>query len=499
MRTPGRATWRLGILCAFGALTTSCEQVRVTAVEVASLIVDPSQGTVAPGDTLRLRAKLQDASGNDLENRSVVWTSDDPEVVRVEGQGLVRGISPGTTTVRASSQGATGEASITVLPPPDMVLSRSRLTFEAVAGGNPTGSRSVGVSKQGPGILEGIEVSVIHPLGEPTGWLETTLQASVAPTSVSIRADPSDLPPGNHEGRVRVSASTAANSPRFVEVTFVVEARDDDDDNDDKDDDDNDDDEEEEGDLTLAITSGDNQSGTAGEALPNELVVRVREAQGSPRSGVTVSWEADEGSASPPNSQTASNGRATTTWTLGASPGSQTLRARVAGVGSVTFNATAEAEDEDDADDRTPCTGMDALLADLRAIEDANPGSDLAEQLEEVREEVEEAYYERCVKHPPDREDAAKSIEEAVDEMLDTIEDGLIDTTQGEGFLDRLLWVSRTMAIEEIEEAEARGGSQGDIEKAKELVAEGDALHAAGEFEDAAEKYTDAISEAEDA
>jgi hypothetical protein len=269
MRTAGRAMWRFGILATFAALVTSCEQVRITAVDVASLTVDPSEGTLAPGDTLRLRATLRDLSGNNLENRSIEWRSADPAIVRVEGEGLVRGMSPGTTTVRASSQGATGEASITVL--------------------------------------------------------------------------------------------------------------------------------------------------TADEA------------------------------------------------------------------------------------DRTPCTELDGLLADLRAIEDAHPGSDLADELEDVREEVEEAYFERCVKHPPDRKAAAKNLEDAVEDMWDVIDDGLIGTFQGVGLLDRLLWVSRTMAIEEIEAAEARGGRQRNIEKAEELVAEGDALHAKGEFEDAAEKYTDAISEAEKA
>jgi hypothetical protein len=377
MRTVGRVPWRLGILAAFAALATSCEQIRVTVVEVASLTVDPSEGTVAPGDTLRLRATLRDASGNDLENRPIEWRSDDPEVVRLEGEGLVRGMSPGTTTVRASSEGATGEASITVLTGPDMVLSPSSLTFEAVAGGNVTNSRSVSISKEGPGILEGIEVSVIHPSGEPTGWLEATLAGTTAPTVASVRADPSDLPAGTYEGRVRMSASTAANSPRFVEVTFVVEAR-------------------------------------------------------------------------------------------------------------------------DDAD-RAPCTEMEALLADLKAIEDANPESDLADQLEDVRQKVEEAYFERCVKHPPDRKAAAGNIEDAVDDMSDAIKDGLIGTSQGVGFLDRLLWVSRTMAIEAIGAAEARGGRQRNIEKAEERVAEGDALHAEGEFEDAAKKYTDAVSEAEKA
>jgi hypothetical protein len=208
-----------------------------------------------------------------------------------------------------------------------------------------------------------------------------------------------------------------------------------------------------------------------GEELDDELEVRVRDSQNNPVSGVTVTWTpaSGSGSASPTTSVTAVNGIARTDWTLGSSPGSQSLQASVSGVGSVTFNATAGEE------------------------------SDLADKLEDVRQKVEEAYFERCVNSPPDREAAAGSIEDAVDDMLDAIEDGLIGTSQGVGFLDRLLWVSRTMAIEAIEAAEARGGRQRNIERAEELVAEGDALHAVGEFEDAAEKYTDAVSEAEEA
>ncbi|HSM44253.1 MAG TPA: invasin domain 3-containing protein, partial [Acidimicrobiia bacterium] len=223
MRTAGRAPWRLVILAALAALATSCEEVRVTIVEVASLTVDPSEGTVAPGDTLRLRATLRDASGNDLNDRPIEWRSEDPEVVRLEGDGLVRGMLPGTTTVSASSEGATGEASITVRTGPDMVLSPSRLTFEAVAGGDPTSSRSVGISKEGPGILEGIEVSVVHPSGESTGWLDATLAGTTAPTVVSIRADPSALPAGTHRADVEVIAAAAVNSPQVIEVTFEVE------------------------------------------------------------------------------------------------------------------------------------------------------------------------------------------------------------------------------------------------------------------------------------
>ena len=89
--------------------------------------------------------------------------------------------------------------------------------------------------------------------------------------------------------------------------------------------------------------AGDNQTGPPGSALSNPLVVRVLDAAGDPVNGVTVNWEIVDGggSVSPQSSTTNSQGRATTTWTLGAG-GNQTARATVSGIGSVTFNATAE-------------------------------------------------------------------------------------------------------------------------------------------------------------
>jgi hypothetical protein len=57
--------------------------------------------------------------------------------------------------------------------------------------------------------------------------------------------------------------------------------------------------------------------------------------------------------------------------------------------------------------------------------------------------------------------------------MLDVLEDGLIDRSQAEDFLDRLLSVSRTMAIEAIEAAEARGGRWGHLVQALQIRLDG--------------------------
>jgi Bacterial cadherin-like domain/Bacterial Ig-like domain (group 1) len=93
----------------------------------------------------------------------------------------------------------------------------------------------------------------------------------------------------------------------------------------------------------IEIVSGNGQSGPTGSELPLDLVVRVLDESGNPVVGRAVSWVIGTGggSANPETSQTDGQGLARTRWTLGGSPGSNTLNAVVSGIGTVTFSATA--------------------------------------------------------------------------------------------------------------------------------------------------------------
>ncbi|MEH2139980.1 N,N-dimethylformamidase beta subunit family domain-containing protein [Nostoc sp.] len=99
---------------------------------------------------------------------------------------------------------------------------------------------------------------------------------------------------------------------------------------------------------TITKTSGDNQTGAAGTALPNPLVVQVKDGAGNPQSGVTVNFAVTSGGGSvlPASAVTNANGQASTTLTLGANPGAtspvtNTVSATASSVGSVTFSASA--------------------------------------------------------------------------------------------------------------------------------------------------------------
>ncbi len=98
---------------------------------------------------------------------------------------------------------------------------------------------------------------------------------------------------------------------------------------------------------TITKVSGDNQTGAAGTALPNPLVVQVKNSAGNPQSGVTVNFAVTSGggSVSPASAVTDTNGQASTTLTLGANPGAtlpvtHSVSATADGIGSVTFSAT---------------------------------------------------------------------------------------------------------------------------------------------------------------
>ena len=94
----------------------------------------------------------------------------------------------------------------------------------------------------------------------------------------------------------------------------------------------------------LVKVSGDNQSGTPGNALAAPFVVEVQDEDGEPLTGhsVTFSVTAGGGSLSATSATTNANGRAQTTLTLGSAPGINSVRASVSGVDPVTFSTNIE-------------------------------------------------------------------------------------------------------------------------------------------------------------
>lgn len=97
--------------------------------------------------------------------------------------------------------------------------------------------------------------------------------------------------------------------------------------------------------TALTAAAGTGQSGAAGAALPQQVVVRATDTYGNGVPDLSITWEvvAGGGQVSPASSTTDDDGEASTTWMLGAAAGAQQLSARSGTLAPATFGATARA------------------------------------------------------------------------------------------------------------------------------------------------------------
>lgn len=92
--------------------------VTVTAVGVASVVIQPTTASITVGQSTTLSATVTDATGSVVTDRPVVWTTSNAAVATVSGTGVIAGVGPGTATITATSEGRSGTASVTVVLPP---------------------------------------------------------------------------------------------------------------------------------------------------------------------------------------------------------------------------------------------------------------------------------------------------------------------------------------------------------------------------------------------
>lgn len=110
-----------------GGYTAEC-RVRVYQ-PVTELRMDNRCVTVDTGDDIQLTATILPY---DADNKSIVWSSDNPDVADVNGKGVVTGVKAGQTVIRATSEdeGISDFCVVTVNQPVTGVsLSKSELSF----------------------------------------------------------------------------------------------------------------------------------------------------------------------------------------------------------------------------------------------------------------------------------------------------------------------------------------------------------------------------------
>src|SRR5207237_7701785 len=80
---------------------------------VATVTVAPATASILTNATVQLTATLKDAGGNTLTGRTVVWSSNASAATVNSGSGLVTGVTAGTATITATSEGVKGTSLVT--------------------------------------------------------------------------------------------------------------------------------------------------------------------------------------------------------------------------------------------------------------------------------------------------------------------------------------------------------------------------------------------------
>jgi hypothetical protein len=86
--------------------------------ETASVTITPNEVAMTVGESQQLTAVPHDASGNPRSGRSISWTTSAAGVATVSSTGLVQAKGSGAATIRATADGKTGEATVSVALPP---------------------------------------------------------------------------------------------------------------------------------------------------------------------------------------------------------------------------------------------------------------------------------------------------------------------------------------------------------------------------------------------
>ncbi len=282
-------------------LLGGCKDVNVTIVGASQVSISPSNTVVRVGATTRLTGSVLSSDGQTLAGRAIQWTSLNEDIASVDSTGLVLGLAAGDATIRATSEGVSGTAHVTVTSGPAIQATPGTVEFLGVHNGANPGDRAVALTNIGDGTLNGLDVSVSYPAGGPTGWLSANLAGRTAPATLVLGATLSGLPIGTYTATATITSPVASNSPFTLPVQLQVLA------------------------ATPAIALGANTVGFSAVqngGNPAAQAVAVTNAGGGTLTGLSVSVSYASGQPTGWLSATLGSSNAPTSITLAAATGS---------------------------------------------------------------------------------------------------------------------------------------------------------------------------------
>ncbi|MGH7517847.1 MAG: Ig-like domain-containing protein [Gemmatimonadales bacterium] len=172
-------------------------------VPVASVTLQPATPVVGIGATAALTATARSADGTVLTNRVISFTSADPSIATVDGNGVVTAVAAGITDITATSEtrsrtvpltvSAVPVASVTVAPAAaDVAVGAERtLTGEAFdAGAAPLPNRVFAWTSSAPAVATVSSLGVVRGVAAGTVTITGTSEGQSATAEVRVFVPP---------------------------------------------------------------------------------------------------------------------------------------------------------------------------------------------------------------------------------------------------------------------------------------------------------------------
>lgn len=190
---------------------TDTVSVVVTKIPVASVRLFPLQLNLEQGQSQQITPTVTDSAGTIVTDRDIEWLSSDPTKATVSATGRVTTLSPGTVTIDAVSENASGRAVVNILfVPVDTIVAPETYTIKA---GNTLGFTITVFDRNGTEV-RGRPISLVSSRPDIA-----SVDIFTNNSTVTIRA----LQPGETILTLRaVNASNQAEGkPTFVRVTVT--------------------------------------------------------------------------------------------------------------------------------------------------------------------------------------------------------------------------------------------------------------------------------------
>ena len=202
-------------------LVQACTNTDVTSVTIASVMVSPTSATLVVGESRQFSADVRDVDGATIPSSLVTWSSADEGVASVGSDGRAAALHPGSAQIRATVQGVTGSASLTVEAGPTILADMQSVSlFAPHRGANPD-AVDVSVDNGGSGVLSGLSAATSYASGETSGWLSLALSSTTAPATLTLTATTGSLAVGTYHATVTLRSSVAADLDVRVELSIT--------------------------------------------------------------------------------------------------------------------------------------------------------------------------------------------------------------------------------------------------------------------------------------